>query len=271
MSAPKPPGGMVKEHVAKLLKRMGYEIRRTRGSARLHLDGIRDQRWLVPKSNPLILDVGANRGQSARRYLEVFPGAEIYAFEPGEAAYLELREMATSNPRIHPVRQVLADSVREVTFHLNRADFTSSLLPAASGSEAVVDQNLLSEVRQERLRAATLTEFCREQSISRVDVLKLDVQGAELLVLKGADTLLSGGAISIVFTEVQFAPLYDGQCFFGEVAEFLRQRSYTLFGLYDLHYGLNGVLAWGDALFVSQPTFASLATSVIATPANSFS
>jgi len=242
---------------AGLIRRTGYELRRTGDSPHAHVDAFLDQRRLLNAPRPVVFDVGANRGQSVERYLKVFPGAEIYAFEPGAAAYADLVARFASNQRVHPFRQALSDSAGEAAFHVNSADYTSSLLAAAAGVGAFVDARLLAEVERVRVQTTTLAAFSSEHSISGPDILKLDVQGAELLVLRGADPLLSRGAIAIVYTEVQFAPLYSGQCYFDEVSGFLRARGYSLFGLYDLQYGVNGLLAWADALFASQACLAS--------------
>jgi FkbM family methyltransferase len=245
-------GSLVRSAATRLLGQLGFELRRIRNSRHAHVDAFADQRRLFKDANPVIFDVGAHRGQSLDRYLAVFPSAEIYSFEPAASAFAELLAKYGMARQIHLHQQALSDSTGETVFHLNRADYTNSLLAAATGSDALVDGRLMEEVEKVRVNTTTVAAFVNDHSISSLDILKLDVQGAELLVLQGADPLLSRGAIALVLTEVQFAPLYSGQSYFDEVSAFLRKRGYSLYGLYDVRYGENGLLAWADALFASQ-------------------
>jgi hypothetical protein len=63
--------------------------------------------------------------------------------------------------------------------------------------------------------------------------------------------LLKQQSIDLVYTEVLFAKLYEGQASFYSLCEFLENYGYTLYGLYSLHYSKKGVLVWGDAIFIS--------------------
>ena len=88
-----------------------------------------------------------------------------------------------------------------------------------------------------------------------VDLLKLDVQGAELDVLQGAERLL--GDVLVIHAEVEFFPLYRQQPLFDELFSFLRSHSFELFDFTHLErYGYRGGdsrgerLLWGDAVFI---------------------
>lgn len=71
------------------------------------------------------------------------------------------------------------------------------------------------------------------------------------MALQGAVNLLSTQSIDLVYTEVLFAKLYENQANFYNLCELLSQYGYVLYELYNLKYGKNGVLAWGDAIFIS--------------------
>jgi hypothetical protein len=90
-----------------------------------------------------------------------------------------------------------------------------------------------------------------------VDFLKLDVQGAECDVLRGAERTVDG--VLAVHTEVEFHPIYRGQPRFGEVAAFMEERGFDLFDLTRLaRYQYQGAdpshpgrrLIWADAVFI---------------------
>src|SRR6185503_5009621 len=72
----------------------------------------------------------------------------------------------------------------------------------------------------------TLDEWAADAGVERVDALKLDVQGAALDVLAGAEERLSD--VRVVETEVEFNPMYREQPLFADVDRFLRERDFVL-------------------------------------------
>ncbi len=75
----------------------------------------------------------------------------------------------------------------------------------------------------------SLDDFCYEKGLTAIDYLILDVQGAELLVLQGAGTILPN--VLAIKTEVNFSNLYRHQPLFADVDIFLRQAGFTIFDL----------------------------------------
>jgi hypothetical protein len=101
-------------------------------------------------------------------------------------------------------------------------------------------------------RVTTLDALMREVSWTEdIDLLKIDVQGAELLSLSGAERTLE--RVLLLLTEVSFAPLYEGSCIFGEVYEFLTARGFRLLALQEGFRGRDEELLQGDAVFGRLP------------------
>ena len=122
----------------------------------------------------------------------------------------------------------------------------------------------------------TLDDWCREEGVDRVDVMKLDTQGSELDILQGAAATLAG--VRAIEVEVQFNELYEDVALFGDLDRFLRAHGFVLWRLKNLsHYAQYGVptdwqtrdvqnfdevksyfrsgsgqLYWADAFFVKQ-------------------
>ena len=104
----------------------------------------------------------------------------------------------------------------------------------------------------------TLDDFCSRHAIDRVNVLKMDIQGGELMALQGASGMLESKAVDLIYTEVLFVELYEGQADFHDLCRFLCDCDYTLYGLYDLNSGRDSILAWGDAIFIAPRVRQSL-------------
>jgi FkbM family methyltransferase len=139
---------------------------------------------LVPKAG-LVLDVGANVGRYALMVRSVRPSAVLHCFEPGSAAFSELESLG--GPDLFTWNLAVADAPGRGVLHL--ADSNSELsslvdLGRGSASEAV--------------EIITIDGFLRQEGISRVDLLKVDAEGGDLEVLRGARQSLASGAIRAV-------------------------------------------------------------------------
>ena len=100
--------------------------------------------------------------------------------------------------------------------------------------------NDTSLVSKRAVEISTLDNWVVEKGISKIDFIKLDVQGAELDVLKGAEKILK--SIRALEVEVQFNPLYQGVPLFGDVDQFLRKRGFSLWRIKNFsHYKLAGI------------------------------
>ena len=84
----------------------------------------------------------------------------------------------------------------------------------------------LTPQRKETTRTETADRFFQSQSLERVDYLKLDTQGTELEILKGAREYLSAGKIAVIKTEVSLLPVYRDQCTFSDIDRFMKEQGF---------------------------------------------
>jgi FkbM family methyltransferase len=233
---------------------LGFEVRRQTGPRWLTDPWLAQQRLLGPVRRPVIFDVGANMGQTLENYAAVFPEATIHSFEPFLESYSHLKATASRYPSAVPHRLALADTAGERTFFVNPEWHTrNSLLPRPSegrryyraGSDLAPSLTVQTE---------TLDAFCSQHGVDRINILKLDVQGAEGMVLKGAKGLLSQEAIDLVFTEVMFVPHYEGGPLIHQLWRQLEEHRYSFFNLFDMSVASNGQLRYANALFLSSGT-----------------
>lgn len=73
----------------------------------------------------------------------------------------------------------------------------------------------------------------RNQRQGRVDFIKIDVQGYELEVLKGADRLLCE-SVAAVYSEAQMVPLYEGAALYSDIDQFLRRRGFEMYRIQEI-------------------------------------
>jgi hypothetical protein len=84
--------------------------------------------------------------------------------------------------------------------------------------------------------------------LTHIDLLKIDTQGFDLEVLRGAAEMLCRRAIDTLLVEVNFISLYKGQGSFGEVERFLAEKGYGLLTLYEVNRP-NFCMRWATACF----------------------
>ncbi len=137
---------------------------------------------------PLILDVGANIGQSVEKYRHHFPDCRIHSFEPNPAAFEKLVQSWGDTPGITLHSQGLNSKPGIFQFHVTNTPEASSLLPPDPKLMKLSVKNKY-DFRKIDVECTTLDQFCISQKINHIDILKQDVQGAELEVLKGGGTL----------------------------------------------------------------------------------
>jgi FkbM family methyltransferase len=158
----------------------------------------------------LILDVGAHSGAVSRIYRDLFPKATMYAFEPSPEAFKLLKRNFDGDRQFHAHQIALCDSEGGAELNINQSSFTNSLLPT-DPDVPMVWRSAVTTEKTITTRTQTLDAFCNEHQIGSIDILKLDVQGAEKKVLAGAKHLLNRRAIKTVYLEMIVAPTYVGQ------------------------------------------------------------
>jgi len=195
-----------------------------------------------------ILDVGANRGQFARYMgLQGVKGT-IYSVEPVPAAFAQLADAAGHDDNWHVYNVALSDRSGTASLNVGANDQTSSLLGASSrhGPQLVEftgSVNVECRRLDEMLELELLGCFNLEQSL-----LKMDVQGHELQVLKGLGEKLR--ILPAAFMETSLVEIYDAEPEFIEISSFLRSFGFaplTFKG--GLHHPDHGYLMQIDVLF----------------------
>ncbi|WP_192244063.1 FkbM family methyltransferase [Mesorhizobium silamurunense] len=202
-----------------------------------------------------IVDVGAQLlGPGSNPYdpLASYPPLDIIGFDPLEERLAERAE-AEGQESITLLPYAIGDGESH-TLYINNDDATSSLYPLNSTFNASF--NHLCELHTVGTQTVETKRLDDVLPPGVVDFLKLDVQGAELMVLKSARQTLERTAV--VHCEAEFAPIYAGQPLYPEVQQFLNKCGFELIDLlvsarYRYLTENNGTaqdrLLWADAVF----------------------
>lgn len=231
-----------------LVRRAGYQIRRLDPTTSLD-DPYVEQHRLVAKAT-MIFEVGAADGRDCEQYRKDFPLATVHAFEPLPGNFKKLAARAATDPCIRAHQLALSDTAGRAMFHVGEWADSSSLLKAKdTGSTFDAYQASTGTVEVE---TDTLDAVASRNGVTRIDILKMDAQGAELAILRGGTKLLEAGAVKVIYTEAQLRPLYEGAGTFAQISTLLQKHGFVLHNLYNLNHNQRGQLCWCDALFVLE-------------------
>ena len=192
-----------------------------------------------------VFDVGANVGQSALKFRSAFPAARIHCFEPVSSCFDALKSAVAGDSRIHCYKSALGSQRAESRIFLTDHSTTSSMIRPENclGHEDVV--------------VDTLDQFAADAGIQRIDLLKVDAEGFDLEVLRGADRLLDSGRVALVLVEVGFHPGDARHVLFDDVRDYLMQRGFHVYGFYDqnLEWGGESRLRFANVCFTNESAF----------------
>jgi len=230
----------------RIARKLGYEVTRIGKST----DPFEIQRRLVSQPNPVIFDVGAHVGETAKRYRLIFPDATIYCFEPFPPSFARLFHSLSEDKRVEIHQVALSETSGTGRLTINKSDATNSLLSTDQRAVQYWGPGLLDTQDVMEVAIQTVDAFCHQRRIDRINILKLDVQGSEYSVLLGAQKMLSNHAIDIVYMEMITAPTYIGQRNLHEYLALFESHNYVPFDFYN-PVRKNGFLIQTDNIIIS--------------------
>ncbi|MGQ0584896.1 MAG: FkbM family methyltransferase [Reyranella sp.] len=177
----------------------------------------------------VIFDVGANIGQTATVLVRHAPDAEIYCFEPGQGPFRALQAKFQNRKNMHLLNVALGSHPQKLALQVSENSELNTLVPRAGADAANATQ--MTEV-------TTVDDVVAAHGISHLDLLKIDVQGWEMEVMRGAANLVANQNLIFVFAEVAFKSTETEMQQFGELHAHLEKSGFVLCGFYDLlRYG----------------------------------
>ncbi len=170
----------------------------------------------------LLIDVGSNRGQFTLITRVVHPRILVHAFEPLPAEAAVYRRLLARRPGVTLHEVALGAEEGEAQLHVSAQPDSSSLLPIGELQTALFPTT--GSTRTVRVLVRPLDSLPQVWAPARRAILKLDVQGFELNVLRGARRALANCAY--VYAECSHVPLYTGQALYPEVEAFLSSEDF---------------------------------------------
>lgn len=223
------------------VKRRSYSYSWRAAARTIHLELLPARLFAHPG---ILVDIGAHVGAWTHAALVVAPDRTVVAIEPSpdNSALLSSRFAADPRVLIHQCAITSTDDV-SVGFHTYSSSDFNSIRPLAPEIRDCYPD--VTEMAIVDVPASTLDHLLRDDAIV---LLKLDVQGGELEVLRGATESLA--RCLAVLIELNFVSHYDGDALFTELHFELKRRGFELHALAPGFHDAGGRLLWTDAVYL---------------------
>jgi len=208
------------------------------------------RRFMDADKVAVILELGARDCEESAGFCAKFQSATVHAFECNPDTLPACRRAAAIQPRIRLVEKAVADQEGTLSFMAVDKERSRSVWadgnPGASSLFKVDNQWVDEEIVQKEIKveAIRLDAYLESQGIPKVDLMWMDIQGAELMALKGLGARLAD--VSLIHLEVEFRELYVGQPLFKDLKGFLNSQGFSLVGFTNFHR------VAGDAVFANN-------------------
>ena len=170
------------------------------------------------RAEPVIFDVGANTGQYAKVVMDTLPQPfRLHSFEPQGKAFAQLKNLSGSDCfRAHNIGLGATEASADIFYEAQGSVLASMFAASYRMYNIVLDQT-------EKVPVSTVDAFCAANDIRYIDLLKIDVEGYELEVLKGSKAMLAGQQIGMIQFEVGIASI-EARVFVKDFFDILGQQ-----------------------------------------------
>ncbi len=244
---------VVKRQMKILLERFGYDLVRSRrspppgspmretGQMNALLEDLSFRRF-CPSS---VIDVGANRGEWSALASKSFPGATFFLIEPQVEMEADLQAFCASHPGSKSLLAGAGSAPGELTLTIWQDMVGSSFLPVAGGEDSIGGRG------QRRVPVVTLDSLASSGALTLPQLIKMDVQGFEMEVLKGAREILA--SCEVVIAETSLYRFENGQPLAHEIIAFMADCDFFIYDFAGfLRRPLDGALGQMDICFVNK-------------------
>lgn len=190
----------------------------------------------------VILELGSRDGIQSIEFSKIFPKAKIYAFE----CYPPCIEMCIKNTRKYKNIKIVKNAVFNKDCNINFYSFSDNI-----GTGSIFKINKKSPIshlipkKEIKVKATRIDTWAKENNIERIDLLWVDLQGAEYEAFEGMGKYLSN--IQAIYTEVEKKEFYLDQKLMKDISELLNK-----YGFYLLKYSKIGKDLWGNAIYINR-------------------
>jgi FkbM family methyltransferase len=188
-----------------------------------------------------IFDIGAHEGESTRTYSCLFPNSKIFAFEPYLGSFKELKKFKSKKIKVFNLGLSSSKKIKKI--FVNKNTSTNSVMRFEQEADKIWGgRGNLKSLTEVKCKFINLDQFLFEKKIDKIDFLKIDVQGYEFEILKGAKKTLMEKKIKMLEIEFICGKTYIGQKNIAFYFNFFEKCGYKLKNITDLVHNSGNII-----------------------------
>jgi FkbM family methyltransferase len=205
--------------------------------------------------NFIILDIGGGIGASVNIYSKLLPENRIMVFEPILENYTRIKSTFSNVKNIEVCNFAVGNENAKKQINVANRVTSSSIFPLSADPESdFYNENSLGQNRTETIEIVRLDDFLAKTN-DIIGILKIDVQGYEMNVLKGAEITLK--RTKIIVLEVTNHDVYVGSDKYFDIDIYLREHDFTLYDIIPSVLDKGRLKEW-DVIYISNSAICEL-------------
>tara|TARA_Y100000816_G_C26019540_1_gene533328 strand:- start:170 stop:937 length:768 start_codon:yes stop_codon:yes gene_type:complete len=228
----------MKKIVKKIINKFGFDLKRVNLNSQVKQLNFDDLLKDKIYKNPVIFDIGGNNGQSVEKYLKMFDNAVIHSFEPVKIEFDKMYEKFKDNKNVFLNNCALGDKTEEKEFNITAKTENSSFRGINPGTEWLKTRSKQYNTTEEgyvtsiqKVKVIKLDDYCKDNKIHQIDLMKIDTQGYEDKVLEGSMNTIKENKIKVIVTEIMFDNCYDKYFTFSDIEKFVIPNNFRMVGI----------------------------------------
>ena len=257
----------MKNLINKLINLFGYKIIKVSSIDKSDLNQI--TRILIQNPEPIIFDVGANKGQSIERYKKLFSKPEIHSFEPNPVEVNNMKEKYKNEKKIFLNNCAVGEKEGKMDFNIMADSTHSSFKNLIPDTTWLKKRSLTAKVQPKEYRTKkvstnliSLDDYSEKNNIQNIDILKIDTQGYEDKVLLGAEKLIKNRRIKLIQLEIIFTEIYEKPLQIYDIEKTLIPNKYKFFGTSNGGSLVSEYVYQSDFIYVSPDVYENFRLNV---------
>ena len=249
---------MIKKLVKKTINKLGFDLKRY--NPKLKQFNFDDCLKEKISKNPIIFDVGGNKGQSIEKYLKIFDKPIIHSFEPIKNEFDYMYSKFKNNKNIFLNNFALGDKNEEKEFNVTAKTGNSSFNKINLGTEWLKERSKEHNTTEkgyvtsvQKVNVIKLDDYCKDNNIGVIDLVKIDTQGYEDKVLEGSLKSIKQNKIKAIVTEIMFDNVYEKYFSFSDIEKFIIPYNFRMVGIELSNNNLfSGLVFFADVYYFNK-------------------
>lgn len=208
-----------------------------------------EHQWLKNMGIRTVIDIGANEGQFAEKIKKILPSARIICFEPLKEPFEKLQNKFESKSNFELYNFALGNENSRKTIYRNEYSPSSSMLPMKDTHKKAFP--FTEKEFEETIELRKLDDFLKSSEVEKPLLVKIDVQGFEIDVIRGGAEIIRNTDIIII--ETSFVELYENNPLFDDIYKSLLSFGFIYSGMFEqLNSPIDGKPLQQDSVFIKS-------------------